>query len=53
VARFETYQGQNGGQPDFVLFQSWETHPLRCLPETDPTTFTGAINTYVSATSRF
>src|SRR5271165_1923334 len=50
VARFEAYQGQDGGQPDFVLFQSWEPHPLFCLPESDPNTFTGAVNAYVRAT---
>jgi len=50
VARFQAYQGQDGGQPDFVLFQSWEPHPTRCLPETDPTTFTGAMDIYVNAT---
>ena len=51
VARFETYQGQNGGQPDYVLFQSWEPYPQYCLPETDSTTFTGAIEAYVEATN--
>jgi hypothetical protein len=51
VARFETYQGQSGGKPDFVLFQSWEPHPFHCLPESDPTTFTGAVDAYVSATN--
>ena len=51
VARFQTYQGRYGGQPDYVLFQSWEPHPVYCLPETNPDTFTGAINAYVTATS--
>jgi hypothetical protein len=51
VERFTTYQGQSGGNPDFVLFQSWETHPVYCLPETNATTFTGALDAYVQATS--
>ncbi len=50
VARFETYQGQYGGKPDYVLFQSWEPHPSRCLPESDPTTFSGAVDAYITAT---
>lgn len=49
VARFQAYQGTpNGGQPDFVLFQSWNQHPWRVLPETDPTTFTGALDAYIA-----
>jgi hypothetical protein len=51
AARFEEYQGQAGGQPDYVLFQSWQPRPTLCLPETDPTTFTGVIDTYISATT--
>jgi hypothetical protein len=51
VARFQAYQGLNGGQPDYVLFQSWEPYPQFCLPESDPTTFTGVIDAYIDATS--
>ncbi|MGD0161039.1 MAG: hypothetical protein ABSB39_01105 [Candidatus Sulfotelmatobacter sp.] len=51
LSRFQTYQGQNGGQPDYVLFQSWEPEPQYCLPETDPTTFTGLLDAYIEATS--
>jgi hypothetical protein len=47
VSRFQAYEGTNSGRPDYALFQSWHTHPTRCLPETDPTTFTGAIDAYV------
>jgi hypothetical protein len=50
VARFEEYQQQDQGRPDYVLFQSWLPRPTRCLPETDPTTFTGVIDTYITAT---
>ncbi len=49
VARFQAYQGENGGQPDYVLFQSWEPYPQYCLPESDPTTLTGVIDSYLMA----
>ena len=51
VSRFQLYQGENSGQPDYVLFQSWLPHPQRCLPESDPTTFTGVIDAYINATT--
>jgi hypothetical protein len=51
TARFEEYQRQDKGQPGYVLFQSWQPRPARCLPETSPATFTGVINTYISATT--
>jgi hypothetical protein len=51
VARFESYQVQNGGRPDYVLFQSWQPHPMFCLPESDPTTFTGVLDAYIAATT--
>jgi hypothetical protein len=51
VARFETFQGENGGEPDSVLFQSWEPHPQYCLPESDLITFTGVIDAYIDATT--
>jgi hypothetical protein len=50
VADFEEYQQQDGGRPDYVLFQSWQSRPRRSLPETDPTSFTGLIDTYETAT---
>jgi hypothetical protein len=49
-SRFHTYQGVNGGRPDYVLFQSWLPHPQYALPETDPTTFTGVLDAYLDAT---
>ena len=49
VARFQLYQGSNGGQPDYVLLQSWDPYPQFCLPETDSTTFTGVIDAYIDA----
>jgi hypothetical protein len=51
VTRFEQYQRQASGQPDYVLFQSWQPRPTLCLPESDPATFTGAIDTYIAATA--
>jgi hypothetical protein len=50
VARFEEYQRQAGGRPDYVLFQSWQPRPTLCLPESDPASFTGVIDTYITAT---
>lgn len=47
VTRFHTYEGANGGRPDYALFQSWEPHPTICLPETDHTAFTGVLDAYV------
>ena len=49
VSRFQTYQLQGAGHPDYVLFQSWEPHPTLCLPETNPITFTGVIDAYLDA----
>jgi len=51
IARFYVYQGDSGGRPDYVLFQSWEPHPQYFLPESNPFTFTGVLDTYVDATS--
>ena len=48
AARFTAFQVTGGNRPDFVLFQSWENHPLRCLPESDPTTFTGLLDSYLA-----
>jgi hypothetical protein len=35
-----------GGNPDQVIFQSWEVPPRLVLPETDPTAFTYLIDRY-------
>jgi hypothetical protein len=52
VARFEIYQGAAGGRPDYVLFQSWQPHPIYCLPSNDPATFTGAMEIYITRLTR-
>lgn len=41
------FEGVAGDHPAHVLFQSWYDHPDRSLPDSDPTTFTGLITTYV------
>ncbi len=51
MTRFYMYQGDHGGKPDYVLFQSWEQHPQFLLPETNPFTFTGVLDSYIEATS--
>ena len=48
-SRYETYEFRSGGRPDYALFQSWETHPKYCLPETSANTFTGALDAYLNA----
>jgi hypothetical protein len=50
LSRFYEYQGTTGGRPDYVLFQSWEPSPAHCLPESNPFTLTGVIDTYLNAT---
>jgi hypothetical protein len=49
VARFQAFQGASGGTPDFVLFQSWEPHPMLSVPETNPATQTGVVHSYLTA----
>ncbi|MEX0787605.1 MAG: discoidin domain-containing protein [Anaerolineales bacterium] len=46
--RVQRYELEAGGQPEHVLFQSWNDKPDRSLPESDPYTFTGFIRTYFS-----
>jgi hypothetical protein len=40
------HEGRDGGRPDHVIFQSWNEHPDRVLPETDPGSFTALVNRY-------
>jgi len=51
ITRFGEYQRQAAGRPSYVLFQSWQPHPTRCLPESNPATFTGLVNAYITATT--
>jgi hypothetical protein len=44
--RVKTYEIQNGGQPDHIIFQSWNDHPDYSLPETKQDTYTNFINLY-------
>jgi len=45
--RIDAYEAQAGAAPDHVLFQSWMDKPDRALPETDASTFTWLVNTYL------
>ena len=40
------YENKGGTVPDRRIFQSWIRYPTHALPETDPNTFTHAINRY-------
>lgn len=44
--RVKRYELEARGEPDHVLFQSWNDKPDRVLPETQPYTFTQFINAY-------
>jgi hypothetical protein len=48
-SQYESYQG-SGGNPDFVLFQTWEPNPTHALPETNPLSLTGIVKGYIAAT---
>jgi hypothetical protein len=49
LARAQTFASTSGAAPDFVFFQSWDTYPTYCLPESDPTTFTGVVKAYINS----
>jgi hypothetical protein len=44
--RVKTYELESGGRPAHVLFQSWNDHPDRLLPESEANTFTHFIRQY-------
>jgi hypothetical protein len=46
--RVKRYELDAGGTPEHVLFQSWNDKPDRALPESEPTTFTGFVLTYLT-----
>jgi len=45
------YEQRQGGQPDHVVFQSWNDHPDSVLPENEPESFTHLINRYFRSRS--
>jgi hypothetical protein len=49
IARFQAFASASGSAPDFVFFQSWDPYPQYCLPESDATTFTGVVKTYINS----
>ena len=44
--RVKRYELEAGGQPDHVIFQSWNDKPDRVLPEDLPNTWTWFVRTY-------
>ena len=44
--RVKSYELEAGGQPDHIIFQSWNDKPDHVLPESDPTAYTGFVKTY-------
>jgi hypothetical protein len=50
--RVEEYEVDTGGRPDHAVFQSWQRHPSRLLPETAPDAFTHLIDLYLRPRTR-
>lgn len=46
-SRFIEYEVEHGGTVDHAVFQSWNRHPTRLLPETDPDSFTHLVGEYL------
>ena len=44
--RVKSYELENAGKLEHILFQSWNDKPDRALPESEPYTFTGFIRNY-------
>lgn len=44
--RVKRYELEAGGQPDHIIFQSWNDKPDHVLPESDPTAYTWFVKTY-------
>ena len=44
--RVKSYELENAGKLEHILFQSWHDKPDRALPENEPYTFTGFIRNY-------
>jgi hypothetical protein len=47
-ANFRAFEGSIAPAPSVVMIQSWNPHPTRLLPDDDPLTLTGLINSYVT-----
>jgi hypothetical protein len=41
------HEDRDGGEPDHVVFQSWDDHPNHVLPDADELTFTSLVRRYV------
>jgi hypothetical protein len=44
--RVKRYELEAGGQPDHIIFQSWNDKPDHVLPESDPTAYTSFLKAY-------
>jgi hypothetical protein len=44
--RVRRYEDQTAGQPEHVLFQSWNDKPDHALPDSEPYSFTGFVRAY-------
>lgn len=44
--RIKAYELEYNGQPDHIIFQSWNDHPDYSLPETKLNTYTNFVNLY-------
>ncbi|MGD9932394.1 MAG: PKD domain-containing protein [Dehalococcoidia bacterium] len=48
LAHAAQYEGQAGGTPQHVNFQSWHRYPDQLFPDTDPNAMTSIVNQYAS-----
>ena len=48
-----TYEVDEGGKPDHVIFQSWNNYPQYVLPESNPNVFTNLILSYLKTRTIF
>ncbi len=50
-SRMLEFEVAQGGRPDHPLFQSWNPHPWKLLPEDQPGTYTNFVASYLRARS--
>jgi hypothetical protein len=50
--RMVEFEVVRGGRPDYALFQSWNPHPWKLLPEDQPGTYTHFVASYLRPRSR-